>query len=138
MANAIGTLGDLVRRPPAPRKLARGENVELHLDTGDVIHATVTSLRSRSASTDKVTARARTWSRWKGTPSDLIGLVRRASQEIAQRSSESPAVNIRVSFSDSSDADEERYFDAGTAETVLRFAQASPWSAAAGRAGACQ
>jgi hypothetical protein len=91
-------------------RLARDEDVEIRLDTGEVITGTVTSMRAaESRSTSSLTVRTRSWSRWAGTPADLVGFVGEASSQIKRRSGEEPAIQIQVGFGD---ADEERYFDA--------------------------
>lgn len=101
-------------------RLARDEPVELHLDTGEVVDATIASLRSRSAAADRITARSKTWTRWAGTPDDLMAFVSKAYAEIAERSSETPPVSIRVGLSGN---DEERYFDLATFEREMRSAE---------------
>ena len=106
---------------PAERfRLARGEHVEMYLDTGEVVDGTITALRSRSAVTTRMAARSKKWNRWSGTPEDLVQIVNRASTEIGKLSRETPPVSIRIELSDH---DEERYSDVSTFEHDMRADQ---------------
>lgn len=117
MAKTPEQLQDLFGTAEQRVRLAREDLVELHLDTGEVVDATIASLRSRSAAATRIAARTKTWTRWSGTPDDLMAFVYKAYSEIAERSSESPAVNIRVALGGN---DEERYFDIATFENEMR------------------
>jgi hypothetical protein len=107
----------LLGSPSDRVRLARGKEVELQLDSGEVVDATLASLRSRTATESKISAKAKTWTRWSGTPDDLVAFLNQAATEIAQRSSDTPAVSVRIGLSGN---DEERYFDASTFEGDLR------------------
>lgn len=106
---AVDEVQNLVTTGSRRISLTRGELVEVHLDTGEVLEGTLTSLRSRTdARGSAITARSKKWSRWRGTPADLLALVQRMSGEIEKRSSEDPPVSICLTFTHN---DEERYFD---------------------------
>ena len=117
MAKAMNQLQDLIAPASQRARLARGEEVEVHLDTGDILDATITSLRSRSVGGGKITARSQAWSRWRGTADDLLTLINNAVAYIAKRSGEAPSINIRLSFGKT---DEERFFDSQTFEEEIR------------------
>lgn len=117
MAKAVDQVQELLGTTPRRLLLKRGEHVEVHLDTGEVLDATIASVRGRTAAARTISAQAKTWSRWRGTPDDLIGIAQRAATEITSRTSEEPPVSIRISFSGDN---EERYSDIPTFEHEIR------------------
>ena len=119
MANAAEQVQELFGATRQRVRVGMGDEVQLHLDTGDVVEATIASLRSRSADGSKISSRSRTWSRWAGTTDDLLTFLERAIAEIERRSSEQPNVTIRLLLNGD---DEERYFDVTTFEEEMRSA----------------
>jgi len=113
---ATEQLAGLIATPQQKLKLVRGKQIEIHLDTGELVDATVTSLRSRSDSATRITARARTWSRWTGTTEDILAFVNKATAEIADRAREKPEVSITIGLSAN---EEDRYFDVPTFENEM-------------------
>jgi hypothetical protein len=91
----------------------------LHLDTGEVVEATVSSMRSQSTNRSKIAARSRTWTRWTGTPDDIVAFSKAATAQVSERSSEAPPTRIGITLNDN---DEERYFDISTFEREMRSA----------------
>lgn len=108
MSNAADQVQSLAGRSTQPTRLMRGEDVELRLDTGEVVDGTITALRSRSTPGGKIAARSKAWSRWSGTPDHLVALAEKAIAEISGRSGDVPSVTVRIVFDND---DEERYFD---------------------------
>lgn len=92
----------------AKLRIVRGDRVEFHLDSGDVIDGTLDSLRSPSSATRRITSRTKTWSRWAGTTDDLVTFLNVAKARIADRSSEDPRVSVRILLSGD---EEEQYYD---------------------------
>jgi hypothetical protein len=122
MATAAHELGARLGGTARARtRLGRGEAVELHLDTGEVVDATVTALLPRAADKERISVRSKLWSRWAGTTDDLSALVEKATTEIAKRSSDAPALAIVVLLGDN---DEERYFDLATFQREMRSTEA--------------
>lgn len=121
MTNGADRLQGFFGSPQRRLRVARGESVEIRLDTGDVLEGTIDSVRRPTADRNRLSARSRTWSRWTGTSDDLCDFVKKATAEIARRSSEAPTVDVRVALGRH---DEERYFDVATFEHEIRSAEA--------------
>jgi hypothetical protein len=111
MAKTADKIEGLFGRAGPRARVGRGEEVELHLDTGEVLEATISSLRSPSADKHRITAHSKRWSRWAGTPDDVLAFVNKATARLAERSAEDPAVRIAIALSGN---DEEHYFDVPT------------------------
>ncbi len=90
-----------------------GERVSLRLESGEVVEATISREGKDSTLPARITAKAKVWKRWAGTPDDLIGFLEKATAEIEARSAERPKVNIEV---DLDGHDEERYVDGAVFE----------------------
>jgi hypothetical protein len=116
VATTTERIQDLLNRPGGRPSLATGERVELRLDSGEVIGATIAMPGTRSDGATRIAARSKSWTRWAGTPDDLLTFLKKASAEIAKRSAETPTVSICVYLSG---ADEERYFEIEAFESEI-------------------
>jgi hypothetical protein len=118
---------------PTPAGRARSEHVELRLTTGEVLEGTLDHGAAVEADTAHVTIRSKTWSRWRGTPDDLLRIVEVAREQIAKLTQQTPTVSIQVEVGGK--GDREQYFDV---ESFRRDIQARDAGSPGGRLGQIQ
>jgi hypothetical protein len=93
-----------------------------------VLQGTLDHVAPAEGDTTHVTIRSKTWSRWRGTPDDLLRIVEVAREEISKRTQQSPSVSIQVAIGGK--GDREQYFDV---ESFRRDIQAQDAGSPGGR-----
>lgn len=97
------------------------DHVLVQLDTGDIVEASVVSIRREERRTGRVSKRKKSWSRWAGKPEHVVDIARTVVAEIQRKTGEAPAITIGVQFKQ--DEDEEYYFDLDSFDNDLRAAE---------------
>lgn len=79
------------------RAVSVGSELEVELDSGTVVRAQVLKVSTRPPS-DEESVRRTSWSRWVGTPEDLIRVVEGAAGALRQRSGDEPHAHVTLLF----------------------------------------